>query len=147
MVKTVAIRHATLEDAAVIASLMTELGYPATAAEMSRRIARLVERSDTATFLATDTGQTVGMICAAIQPGLHADAPTGQIIGLLVSEVARGRGFGRRLVAKAEGWLLAAGAERVVVTSHHRRTEAHKFYVELGYESTGLRFARELDES
>ncbi|MCP4384692.1 MAG: GNAT family N-acetyltransferase [Hyphomicrobiales bacterium] len=135
-----------VDDATDLAGLMAELGYPATAAQMAGRLAGLAERADMATFAATDGDRILGFIGATVRPGLHADAPTGQIISLVVSETARGQGIGRRLVAEAETWMRAAGAYRVVVTSQNRRTEAHRFYVGLGYDTTGLRFAKAFGE-
>ena len=44
----------------------------------------------------------------------------------------------------AETWLREHGACRATLTSGNQRVEAHEFYRNLGYENTGLRFAKKL---
>ena len=63
---------------------------------------------------------------------------------MLVDETWRSRGIGASLVRAAERALAAQGCYMVEVTSHVRRTEAHRFYERLGYEKTSVRLAREL---
>jgi GNAT superfamily N-acetyltransferase len=43
-----------------------------------------------------------------------------------------------------EGWLRDRGAARITLTSGKQRADAHRFYRNLGYEETGLRFAKKL---
>ncbi|WP_421724724.1 GNAT family N-acetyltransferase [Bauldia sp.] len=142
----IAIRPPTGDDASDMAALMTALGYPASPDQMAVRLARLTDRADHQTLIATDGGQVVGMVAGYLVPGLHDDAPVGQIISLVVSETVRGRGVGRQLAAAIETWFRTAGVSRVSVTSHLRRKDAHAFYQGIGYAQTGLRFGRTLDD-
>ena len=63
---------------------------------------------------------------------------------LMVDEALRGRGIGAVLVRAAEEALAEQGCHMVEVTSHARRTEAHRFYEQLGYERTSVRLAKTL---
>ena len=63
---------------------------------------------------------------------------------MVVDEALRSRGIGAALVRAAEAALAAQGCYMVEVTSHMRRTEAHRFYERLGYDRTSVRLARML---
>lgn len=54
------------------------------------------------------------------------------------------QGVGKTLVAAAEEWLRARGAERMNLTSALRRKEAHEFYKHIGFTHTGVRLTKEL---
>lgn len=138
----VAIRPFAAGDEAAVAALITELGYPSDAADMAGRMATIAARRDFATLVAVDGGRIVGVIGAQVSPSYEHNVPAGRIVALIIGEGERGSGVGRRLVAAAEAWMIAAGADRVAVTSHVRRKDAHAFYLRLGYAQTGLRFAK-----
>ena len=137
------IRVATLADAADIARLLTPLGYPVTTEEVAARWPAWEAEGNSA--LVVEEGATVvGLITLHRTTVLHRPAPLGRITSLIVDEGARGRGYGRALVAEAERELRALGCALVEVTSHMRRAEAHAFYQHLGYERTSYRFFRTL---
>ena len=75
---------------------------------------------------------------------LHRPAPVGRISMMVVDESLRSQGIGAVLVAAAEEALAAQGCYMVEVTSHVRRTDAHRFYERIGYERTSVRLAKEL---
>jgi GNAT superfamily N-acetyltransferase len=75
---------------------------------------------------------------------LHRPAPVGRISMMVVDTALRSRGIGAELVGAAEQALAEQGCYMVEVTSHLRRTEAHRFYERLGYERTSVRLAKEL---
>lgn len=56
----------------------------------------------------------------------------------------RGRGIGHQLIAAAEDVARSAGCYRVQLTSRKFRTDAHRFYVDLGYEATSEGFKKSL---
>jgi GNAT superfamily N-acetyltransferase len=131
-------------DAAALARLMTELGYPTSAEQMSERMTRIKSRSDFATFVADDDGEVVGMIGVCVRPSYEHNLSNGQITALVVARQARGRGIGRLLVSKAQAWLAGEGARRIIVNSGTARADAHAFYIRLGYGETGRRFVKQL---
>jgi GNAT superfamily N-acetyltransferase len=143
-VANVSVRAAINDDAASIASLMTQLGYPSTPTQMEPRLARLLLHPEYGAIVAEMSHDVVGVVVLHIESNLEFDAPYGRVMGLVVDERRRGEGLGALLMQEAERWFAERGADRVVVTSASRRTAAHDFYGAIGYETTGVRFAKRL---
>lgn len=142
----VAIRPAVGDDAPGLATLLAHLGYPADAADLPDRLLRLRSGGDDA-FVAVLDGATVGLATVHARTVLHAARTVAQLTALVVPPEMRGRGVGRALVAAAEQWARAQGAERLVVTTALHRAEAPLFYERLGFEHTGRRYVKKLDQS
>ena len=138
------IRCAEEGDAAALAELMTQLGYPTTAEEMRERLDAILRHSNFATFVAVEEDEVCGMIGLSASLSYERNESGGKIIVLVVHERMRGRGIGRALLAAAEDHFARAGIRRVVVTSRFEREGAHAFYESLGYTRTGMRFVKEL---
>lgn len=138
------IRPATAADAAALAPLMAELGYPTAPDEMAARLEVLHTRADFATFVAEAGGAVAGMVGVTVSPSLYRSDLLGAIIALVVSSEFRGRGIAARLVERGEQWLRDAGARRATVNPSTHREDAHRLYARLGYEATGVRFSKAL---
>jgi N-acetylglutamate synthase-like GNAT family acetyltransferase len=136
------VRRARLDDAGEIAELLAELGYPVTEGGMYRRLERLLQRSDHATFVASHDDKVVGVVGAFVNRRYESDAPYGQLLALVVSEGCRRRGIGASLVAAAEQWLREKGVDCVVVHTGLHRASAHEFYAGLDYQATGARLVK-----
>jgi predicted N-acetyltransferase YhbS len=95
-------------------------------------------------LVAERDGDVIGCLSTSVMRVLHRPAPVGRISMMVVDEALRGRGIGAGLVSAAEQALAEQGCYMVEVTSHLRRTEAHRFYERLGYERTSVRLAKEL---
>jgi GNAT superfamily N-acetyltransferase len=141
---TVRIRAATDADAPAMATLLAHLGYPADAAELPERLRRLRAQGDDA-FVAEVDGAAVGLATVHARAVLHVARPVAQLTALVVPPEMRGRGVGRALVAEAERWGRARGADRLVVTTALHRADAPLFYERLGFEHTGRRYVRRFD--
>jgi len=89
-------------------------------------------------------GGVIGCLSTSVMRVLHRPAPVGRISMMVVDESLRSQGIGAVLVAAAEEALAAQGCYMVEVTSHVRRTDAHRFYERIGYERTSVRLAKEL---
>ena len=131
----VIVRPMRSEDAPRVANLTTQLGYPSTDADISRRFQLIGERSDTRLFVAEENGRVVGWIHVQAASLLECDARA-EIWGLVVDESARGTGVGRRLVEAAEDWARGRGLPSIALRSNQRRTDAQGFYLHLGYTIT-----------
>lgn len=127
------IRAARTYDARAIATLGTELGYPATRQQIVARLAGIEAEPSSEVLVAEDgEGRVVAWIHVAARSQLTEDT-CAEILGLVVEESARGAGIGARLVLAAEEWARAAGCARIRVRSATRRERAHAFYERCGY--------------
>lgn len=138
------IRLATPSDAPAVATLLGQLGYPASADDAAARISRLRSFEADHVLVAELQGKVVGLATAHVLSTIHAPAPVAWITSLVVDTSARRSGVGAALVTALEAWARDTGASRITVTSGAHRADAHRFYAKLGYEQTGLRFARQL---
>lgn len=138
------IRNVNLEDGALLAPLIAELGYPTSPERLAGRLATIQERRDFATLLAESNGVIAGVICVTLVPSLYRDGLQGAIVALVVSSAFRGRGLGKLLVERGECWLAENGAQRLTINPSTHRQDAQRLYTRLGYEATGTRFTKAL---
>jgi GNAT superfamily N-acetyltransferase len=134
----VEIRAAAPEDAAEVAELLIDLGYPASLPEVERRLAALDSESD-CVLLAPG-----GLVALHRVPRLAEGTPFGRITALVVASGHRGKGVGRALLEAAEEVARGWGCEMIEVSSGRRpeRQAAHAFYVATGFEDTSTRSVR-----
>jgi GNAT superfamily N-acetyltransferase len=127
------VRRMKREDAAAVAGLTSQLGYPATEADIQRRFDSIQGRSDARLFVATHgQGAVVGWIHVQVTSSLENDARA-EIWGLVVAETARGTGVGGALVSAAEDWARGMSLKMMAVRSNAIRVQARGFYEHLGY--------------
>jgi GNAT superfamily N-acetyltransferase len=127
------VRRARADDAEAIAVLSGELGYPAGAEQMQRRLDAVLERqADMAVYVVEEDGRVAGWIhmfaCRRLEDDLFAE-----IGGLIVAAGRRSRGIGAELIAAGEEWARILGCTRIVVRSNVIRERAHRFYERAGY--------------
>ena len=126
------IRLAAVADAAAIATLSGQLGYPSTEAEVRARLTDVREREDSVVFVTEDAGVVIAWIHVYGIHTLESDAHA-EIAGLVVDEAHRNRGIGQALVAAAETWATKAGYRDIRVRSNVIRERTHRFYEREGY--------------
>ncbi len=63
---------------------------------------------------------------------------------VLVPESARGKGWGREIMVRAEEWARARGARRLALNVFGYNTVARGLYQSLGYEESAIRMLKEL---
>jgi ribosomal protein S18 acetylase RimI-like enzyme len=139
----VVLRPAAPADATTIAGLAGELGYPATAIDVIRRLAALPDHDEV--LVADSGGGVVGWIHCSLARSLLVE-PHVQVLGIVVAREWRGRGIGRRLMVAAEDLARRRGVAFVRLRSRVEREGAHAFYEALGYRQTKTQtqFVREL---
>jgi GNAT superfamily N-acetyltransferase len=121
------------EDAARVALLAGELGYPSTAEQIVARKRELDRQGKSAMLVAEDAGGSViGWIIVSEMCSLELD-PHAEVKGLVVAESARSRGVGEELMAAGEAWARGRGIREIVLRSNVIRERAHAFYQRLGY--------------
>jgi N-acetylglutamate synthase-like GNAT family acetyltransferase len=134
--EAVTTRVANLQDAEGLAVLCEQLGYPATPAQVRRRLEALQDATDHAVFVTQRaSGQTTGWVHVFVRQLLVADRQA-EIGGLVVLAGQRGRGVGRLLMERAEGWAWDKGCQAVYVCSNVARKRAPGFYKAMGYDQT-----------
>lgn len=129
---SVAIRRARRGDAARLAALCDQLGYPTSRGEAARRLAAIARDARHVVYVAESGSAVVGWLHAFV-PTLLLAAHLGEIAGPVVEESRRGRGVGRLLLARAEQWSQKQGCRAVQLRSNVIRRRAHAFYRRLGY--------------
>src|ERR1700731_4933120 len=143
----VGVRRAETADAAALADLMTQLGYPTRASEMEMRMETIGADKNYATFVAVSEGKVCGMIGTLMCYTYEHNGPSARILTLIVSEKVRGCGLGRTLIATAENDLAQRNIRRIAVNPPLERAQAHEFYEKLGYTKNGFRLVKELPMS
>lgn len=79
-----------------------------------------------------------------VLPLVESDEPGCVFSALVVGERFRRLGVGARLADAIEAEARARGGKKLVLSSAHRRADAHAFYEARGYEHTGRRYAKVL---
>lgn len=129
------LRRAEVHDAAAVAELAGQLGYPSDEAAMQVRIEAAQSCGTRDVIVAERDGRVRGWIEVVIVESLAND-PFAEIHGLIVHEEERGGGLGARLVAAAEAWAMERGLIRIRVKSNVARERTRKFYEKCGYTVT-----------
>jgi GNAT superfamily N-acetyltransferase len=136
------VRDARMDDAAAVAGLLGELGYPSTAAEVEQRLAIWLAESYSRVLLAAEGGRVVGSMSVHAIPHLERDGRWLRVESLVVAAGARGTGAGRLLIAAAEKLAHSWDCHAIEVTSSRHREGAHAFYRRLGFTDSCRRAAR-----
>ncbi len=143
MANSLTVRAPNPADAAAIAALVGQLGYPAGAADVAERLERLANHSHAAIYVAEFDSRVVGIVTAHTYPAIHATALAALITTLVVDDRCRRQNVGRHLVAAVEQWAIAQGSQKISVTSALRRLDAHAFYEAIGYARSGVRLTKQ----
>jgi GNAT superfamily N-acetyltransferase len=135
------VREAVNEDADAIASLLTELGYPASASDVPGRLSAVTDAPGQV-LVAEEGGVVLGVASVTRLTLLHRPGPVALLSALVVRPQHRGQGVGHALVGAAERQAAAWGCDSLELTSRDDRQGAHRFYAELGFESRSRKFVR-----
>jgi GNAT superfamily N-acetyltransferase len=140
----VRIRPASRRDAAALAELMGELGYPTRPAEMEMRLDAMNNEPRYSALVAVIDDEICGMIGTSWTHSYAHNDPGGAIIALVVAGARRGRGVGGALIKAAEKDFIARNITRISINTRFEREEAHRFYEGRGYIRNGYRLVKEL---
>jgi GNAT superfamily N-acetyltransferase len=128
------VRFARRGDAARLAELSGQLGYPASAPEIARRLRQLQAAPANALFVAESpaTG-VVGWAHVSVNHLLESGTRA-ELNGLIVAEGQRSLGAGAKLLQAAEHWARKHRCPVMSVRSNVLRERAHNFYLRHNYE-------------
>lgn len=127
-----------------IAALNQEAGYPASSMDIKRRLVVLPDGDRL--ILALDGEILIGYAHLRVAHDLlHEESA--ELVSIIVRESYRRRGVGRRLIAAGETWATQSGKARLLHHTEVVRTEAHAFFIALGFDetSTSIDFVRDLN--
>jgi GNAT superfamily N-acetyltransferase len=129
-------------DAGRVAELLSQLGYPASADEVTERLHYWLEDLGSRIFVAELDELIVGCLSLHRIPYLERTGWWARIESLVVDSSARRGGVARSLVRAAEETARHWGCQAVEVTSARYRDDAHAFYRHIGYVDVCDRSAR-----
>lgn len=141
------IRNAGPRDAAAVASLLGQLGYPCDVPDAEERIATVANDLDQLLLIGEADGVIAGLVALDVSFYLPLGTRTARITALVVCEHLRRRGVGSALLREAQTRARAAGAARIELTSATSRVEAHRFYLSAGFAESALRFLKHLGDA
>jgi GNAT superfamily N-acetyltransferase len=130
----ITIRRAKSSDAAQIAELCGQLGYPAAAAEIAQRLRKIKPANQHAVLVAESPERKVlGWLHVSVSSLLEVELRA-EVNGLIVNGEERSRGTGALLLRAAEQWARSHRCRSMSVRSNVIRERAHQFYLLHGYE-------------
>lgn len=135
------IRAAAPADAARIAELFTEEGYPVAPSVIEARLERFADDASRV-FVADADGIVIGFVAFHVMPRFEHDDVAVRVLALVVDQGARERGVGRSLLGEVERVAAEAGAAFVEVTAGHHRPDARHLYELLGYDASLTAYLR-----
>jgi predicted N-acetyltransferase YhbS len=141
---TVMLRRATEADAKHVASLLAELGYPSSEAEVQDRLCRSLHNRTSCFFVAQSASEIVGLISAELVPYFPNGSTISRITTLVVSSGHRSQGIGEKLLATVADFAREHHCSGIEITSAEHRLDAHRFYQRVGFSRTSFRFFRTL---
>jgi N-acetylglutamate synthase-like GNAT family acetyltransferase len=140
------LRHALPSDAAAIAELLAQLGYPGAETEVRDRLGRLTGRAAAGALVAEVEGKVAGVAAYQIIDVLERDRPQCRITTLVVDHRHRRRGLAGALVEAIEVLARQHRCFRLEVTTRPERVEADAFYLALGFNERPRRLIKPLPE-
>ncbi len=144
------VRPMEVRDAAAVAKLTGELGYPVDEADLVERLAAvLADPADHLVFVAVGEDDVPVGWSHVERLRILERPPAAQLMGLVVGAEHRSRGIGSALLGASEAAARAWGCRALVIRSNVKRERAHGFYERAGYvkEKTSFTFARPLTAS
>lgn len=95
-------------------------------------------------YVAELDGRIVGTFALLIMENLaHRGTPSGVVEDVVVSSLHRGVGIGREMMDFARARCRERGCYKMALSSNLKRTSAHRFYDQLGFERHGYSFTIE----
>ncbi len=141
----IALRLGRQSDAAALARLSNELGFPLDEEAARTRLQEALGGPDHALLVAESGGRVVGLM-ELKRVRLFTARRRVEVVALVVDQDEQGRGIGTRLLEEAERWAEDLRCGKIRVRSRAMRGRAHSLYRSSGYEeiATELLFEKQL---
>jgi len=140
------VRDARPADFDAVTGLLTQLGRPAVDAD-SRAACEEVYRaqivdSDVEHLVGVEADDVVVGFCSLhFRSRLNQSSPQAWVPDLIVTDGARGRGWGRALLEEAQRRARGRGCFSLVLESGHERRRAHGVYEAAGMTHSGRAYS------
>ena len=128
----IGIRDALASDAAGLATLADQLGYPTEPSVIADRLQKIDPELERVIVAVHDVHGVVAWLTVRAAVHIHS-APHAEISGFVVDETMRGMGIGKRLMAEVERWARSRSLTTIRLSTNVTRTGAHRFYESLGF--------------
>jgi len=145
------IRNAKKNDIPLILDLLYELGRPKPEIDLDldffrRLVNRQLSDSDKRILVAEiDDGLIVGMASIVFLPRLNQKGPELYIPELIITQNYQNQGIGKLLINTCISLAKEQNCHKIRLESGLNRTDAHKFYKNLGFENKSFSFSKNLD--
>ena len=127
------IRPAAKSDVKEMTEIInTSLGYPCSEELVEEKL-KSVDRDREEVFVSVVDGKVNGFIHVEKYDTLYFETLC-NVLGLAVANSAKRRGIGSALIQAAESWAKNKGIYAMRLNSGGKRSEAHTFYKNLGYD-------------
>lgn len=138
------IRKCELADITSVFELIkNELGYPnVTESDVRKRFELMSLRENYNVLVAEIDGKVCGFISTVTEISLEVNGEFLRVIGLAVKSEYQRSGIGAALLRAVEKTAAEHKYRIVTLSSNFKRTEAHKFYENQGYEKTSFTFKK-----
>ncbi len=122
-------------DLPKVRDLAEQLGYPAEVTDLARRFHALSKSQAHKLFVARNADhQVVGWVHVGKEMSSLLADDRADIEALVVDSQVRSQGIGASLLKTAEKWALDRNFKLMRIRSNVKRSEAHRFYLQQGYE-------------
>jgi N-acetylglutamate synthase-like GNAT family acetyltransferase len=138
------IRKANNKDIQSLCSLMSELSHHSISSEaMLNRLQFVNESRFDSLFVCEEDDTVLGLLGFRIRENLEEVSRFGEISAVIVNSKDKHKGIGKFMMDYAENLAKDLGCKGTwLVSGFAREQEAHKFYMKLGYQTTGYRFVK-----
>jgi N-acetylglutamate synthase-like GNAT family acetyltransferase len=130
------IRKATPNDLPFIHTLLIQLGYPeGNALTLSGVFEQIKNRPDMGILIATEgTSEVLGYVLYSWRPQFRLEGIRMEVDELSVSDKARGKGIGSKLLDAVKNRARELGAREVILsTNRQRESYVRGFYAKYGF--------------
>jgi GNAT superfamily N-acetyltransferase len=141
------IREAANKDIPQLLELYKQLSFEpekyqkAPEADCRKMLKQMKKYPNASLLVAEEEEKIVGTTFLAILPGFsHGTRPFSIIEYVVVDEKVRSQGIGKALMEECKRLAKKAGCYKIMLASSKRRTRAHKFYRDMGFQEDALSF-------
>lgn len=140
----ISIRQAQIADLNPIATLLLQLGYLATEAQLQQYLDD-PKRSDEI-YLTESEGVVVGLISLIFFDYFPSQQQICRITALVVTEASRGLGVGTQLIDFAKDRASERDCRQLEVTTSMHREKTQAYYESIGFEKSSFRYIQAIED-